>query len=87
MRHKKFEVAIGYCENALRAMPENPTALKMLMNIMREIALRASSDGEKVHYFKQARDIARHGRTVSAEHLKEFIDFQYKFNSELPVDL
>jgi SAM-dependent methyltransferase len=85
MRAKQWEEAIAFAERSLKISPENPTSLQQLMNIMREIALSASSEKEKIHYFEQARNIARHGRLVSTQHFKEFIDHTYLFNSQLPT--
>jgi hypothetical protein len=85
MRAKQWEEAIAFAERSLKISPENPTSLQQLMNIMREIALSASSEKEKIHYFEQARNIARHGRLVSTQHFKEFVDHTYLFNSQLPT--
>jgi len=85
MRAKEWKDAIKYCESGLRSNPENPTALQQMMNIMRELALKSGSSHEQIHYFTQARNIARHGKNVSAQHLKEFVDHDYLFNSQLPI--
>lgn len=85
MRAKQWEKAIGYAEQGLRNCPENPTSYQQLQNILREMALKASSPKEKAHFFEQARNVARHGRSVSAQHFKEFVDTTYLFNSMLPT--
>lgn len=85
MRAKQWEKAIKYCETALKNCPENPTSLQQLMNIMREMALKSSNKKEQNHFFEQARNICRHGRQISAQHFKEFVDHTYLFNAQLPT--
>jgi tetratricopeptide (TPR) repeat protein len=83
MRAEQWEDAIKYAEQGLKLKPENPVSLSQLVTIMRELALRSDSKG-KVHYFTQARNIARHLRDVSAQHQREAIDMIYSFDAQLP---
>lgn len=83
MRCEQFKEAIGYCERALLAKPENPVSLHQMTNIMREMAIRAGDDRERTHYFVQAREVARHLRNVSTQHFKEATDLIFLFNSKL----
>ncbi len=85
MRAKEWPDAIKYLECALKSNPENPSSLQMMMNCMREMALKALDDKEKIHYFRQARDVSRHGKMISKQHFKEFVDHEYLFNSQLPM--
>lgn len=84
MRAGEFTTAIKFAEQALLAKPENPTSLNQLANIMREMALRAKDERERLHYFDQARQIARHWRNVSTQHFKEATDLILFLNSKLP---
>lgn len=83
MRAEKWEEAIKLAELGLHLKPENPVSLSQLINIMREIALRAKDDKAKIHYFKQARDIARHLKAVSAQHFREATDMIYTFDAQI----
>lgn len=84
MRAEKWHEAIKYCERALIAKPENPVSLHQMANIMRELALRAKEEREKLHYFEQAREVARHLRKVSSQHFREATDLVFLFNSKIP---
>lgn len=84
MRCERWTEAIGYCERALLAKPENPVSLHSMANIMREMALRAKDEKEKLHYFDQARQVACHLRNVSTQHFREASDLILLFNSKLP---
>lgn len=84
MRADKWKDATAYAEMALAMRPENPTSLNHLANIMREMALRASAPQEKLHYFVQAREVARHLRAVSTQHFREATDLIFFFNSKIP---
>jgi hypothetical protein len=83
MRSDSWTEAIKYCERSLVAKPENPVSLHQMTNIMREMALRAGDERERVHYFLQAREVARHLRNVSTQHFKEATDLIFLFNSKL----
>lgn len=83
MRAEQWEEAIKLAELCLTLKPENPVALSQLVNIMREVALRAKDEKSKAHYFKQARDIARHLRLVSAQHFREATDMIYTFDAQI----
>lgn len=86
MRSKKFNEAIKYAELGLKCKPGNPASLGQLINIMREIAISPETIPEKrIHYFVQARQIARHLREVSLQNFRESVDFIYLFNSNLPI--
>ena len=84
MRAEQWKDAIQYCERALVAKPENPVSLHAMCNIMREIAIKAKTNEEKIHYFNQARDVAIHLRRVSSQHFREATDLIYLFSSHLP---
>ncbi len=85
MRAQKFDEAIRYCEKSLEMKPENPVSLNQMANIMREYAIRAKDNPkEQVHYYVQAREVARHIRNVSSQHFKEATDMIYLFNSFIP---
>jgi SAM-dependent methyltransferase len=84
MRANEFIEATHYAEDALQMKPENPTSLNHLANIMREIAIRGKGTKEKLHYFLQAREVARHLRNVSTQHFREATDLVLFFNSKLP---
>ncbi len=86
MRAEQWHEAIKYCEESLLMKPENPVSLHHMISIMREIAMRASDKKEKIHYFVQAREIARHLRNVSTQHFKEATDMIYLFNSKIPFE-
>lgn len=85
MRAEKWEDAITYAEQGLKAKPENPSSLNQLINIMREMALRAPDDKTRVHYYTQGRNIAKHLRDVSTQHFREAMDMIYLFNAQLDV--
>lgn len=85
MRSEKFHEAIKYAEIGLNMKPENPPQLLVLINSMRELGLRASKNEEKIHYFTQARNIARHLREVSHQHFREALDLVYFYNAHLPT--
>lgn len=84
MRAKKFEEAIRYCERSLMMKPENPLALNIMINTMREMGLKAKTEKERLHYYAQAREVARHLRNVSHQHFREATDMIYIFNSLIP---
>ena len=86
MRANKWEEAIALAEEGLSKKPENPSSLNQLINIMREMALRADAPEAKRHYFKQAREISRHLRQVSQQHYKEAMDYIMLFNAHLPME-
>jgi hypothetical protein len=83
MRSEQWQEAIKWGELGLKVKPENPSSLSQLINIMREIALRATDEKSKEHYFKQARDISRHLRMVSTQHFREAVDMIYTFDAQL----
>ena len=85
MRAQKFDEAIRFAELGLKAKPNNPVNIGQLINIMREIAIRSETEEKKIHYFEQARQIARHLREVSLQNARESVDFIYLFNSHLPI--
>lgn len=85
MRAGALEEAVKYCEGSLKSKPENPGALHRMSNCMREMALRAKTEQEKVHYFGQALEVARHLRATSAQHFKEATDLIYLYMSHLPL--
>lgn len=84
MRAEAFPEAIKYCERALKAKPENPSSLHQMCNIMRELAIREKTIQGKLHYFDQARQVAKHLRATSSQHFREATDLIYFFNSKLP---
>jgi len=84
LRAQEFPTAVKYAELGLKMKPENPVSLHQLMNCMREIAIKAQDMNEKLHYFFQAREIARHLRHTSTQHFKEATDMIYFFNSKIP---
>lgn len=86
MRASEFMEATKYIEKALTWKPENPVCLNQLANTMRELALRAKTPHEKLHYFHQAREVARHWRHTSTQHFREATDLIYFFNSKLPFE-
>ncbi len=83
MRAEQWEEAIKMGEMCLSLKPENPVVLSQLINIMREMALRSPDAKTKTHYFKQARNIARHLKEVSAQHFREAVDMIYTFDAQL----
>lgn len=85
MRSEQFKEAIKYCERALIAKPENPVSLHAMCNIMREMAIRGKTRQEKIHYFTQAREVAKHLRNVSSQHFREATDLIYLFSAHLPL--
>lgn len=85
MRAKRWEEAIVYAENGLKAKPANPVSIGQLLNIMREIAISSNSQEKQKHYFTQARQIAKYLKEVSLQNSREAIDFIYLFNSKLPI--
>lgn len=52
---------------------------------MREIAIHAEEPQKRLHYFSQARQIARHLKESSLQNMREAVDFIYLFNSKLPI--
>ncbi len=86
MRAEQWTEAVNYAERALLAKPENPTSLHQLCNIMREKALRGKTPTEKLHYFKQAREVALHLRRVSSQHFKEATDLIFLFHAHIPFE-
>lgn len=85
MRAEKFEDALKCAEAALKAKPENPASLGQLINIMRELALRARSQGDKEaesHYWKEGITIAKHLQNVSTQHYGEALNFIYQFAAQ-----
>lgn len=84
MRAGELQAATKFAEKALLWKPENPVSLSHLVNIMRELALKAKDPKEKLHYFIQAREIASHWRHVSGQHFKEATDLILFFNSKIP---
>lgn len=86
MRAEKWDEAIRLAELSLKLKPENPVGLSQLINIMREMALRSGDEKTKIHYFKQARDIARHLKEVSSQHFREAVDMIYTFDAQLPLE-
>lgn len=86
MRAEQWQDAIKYGELGLRSKPENPSSLSQLVNIMREMALRSTDAKGRVHYFRQARDIANHLKSVSTQHFRECLDMVYTFEAQLPIE-
>jgi tetratricopeptide (TPR) repeat protein len=86
MRAERWQDAIKFAELGLSLKPENPSNLSQLINVMREMALRSDDKKVKEHYFKQARDIARHLRIVSAQHDREALDMIYTFDAQLSFE-
>lgn len=84
LRAEKFQEAVQFAEQGLAMKPENPVSLHQLTNIMREMALKAKNQKERLHYFNEARKVCRHLRFVSTQHFKEATDLIYSFNAELP---
>lgn len=85
MRAEEWELAIKSAETALKYKPENPASLSQLINIMREMALRAQGDAKK-HYYSQGLNIGNHLMKVSSQHHRESLDIIYSFASNLPVE-
>lgn len=85
MRFGKPEDAIKYCEKGLAVKPANPIFLNMMINIMREMAVRANTNESKAHYFKQAIEIAEYLIKVSPEHLAIGTDMKYLFKANIPI--
>lgn len=86
MRADKFDDAIKYAEHALQCKPENPASLGQLMNIFRELALRARTNCEpekEKKYWSEARAVAAHLRSISTQHFKESTDAIYLFNAQI----
>lgn len=83
MRAKEWKVALDYCEQALKAKPENPTSLYHMTNIMREMAIESKDIEAKTHYFLQAREVAKHLRKTSMQHFKEATDLIMLYNAQL----
>jgi SAM-dependent methyltransferase len=86
MRADKFDDAIKYAEHALQCKPENPASLGQLMNLFREMALRARTNCEpekEKKYWSEARAVAAHLRSVSTQHFKESTDAIYLFNAQI----
>jgi tetratricopeptide (TPR) repeat protein len=86
MRAKQWKEAVNLCEEALSMKPENPVCLNQLCNIMRELALSSGDPKEKIHFFNQARNVAKHLRAVSAQHFNEASDLIFAFAAELPLN-
>lgn len=88
LRFEKYKEAIKYCEESLKMVPENETALSQMINILRQLALKdengnPSDDETRIHYMTQARDVARHIRAISPAKLKDALDLIYLFNAKL----
>lgn len=86
MRAGKFQLAIKYCERALKMKPENPGSLHQLAMCFRELGIRSTDGRERVHNFQQAQEVCQHMRMVSSQHFKEATDLLYFFNSKIPFD-
>lgn len=84
MRAEKWQTAIDYAHKALEYKPQNPASYSQLVQIMREMGLRATDDQTRVHYFTQARNIAQHIKAISAQHFRESLDMIYTFNALIP---
>lgn len=87
MRFGRWREATKFAELGLKMKPENPVSLSQLANIMREMALAAKDSKERVHYFKQAREVARHLKTVSSQHFEESTNLIYKYSEDIPVEV
>lgn len=83
MRSNKYEDAINYLKTGLELKPQNPSMYMQLINCMRELAIRSDDKNQKIYYFTQARDIARHLNRTSLQNLKESTDLIYLFNSQI----
>lgn len=86
IRSENYDSAIKYIETSLQKRPENPPSLIQLITVMREFALRASSESERIHYWKEAVKIAKHLKLVSLQHARESQDFIFQFSSQIPVE-
>lgn len=84
MRAHKWDQAIEWAEKNLKMRPENAVAYHQLANTLREVAIKSKDANERLHYFLQAREVCRHLRNVSAQHMKEATDLIYLFNSKIP---
>lgn len=85
LRSKQYARASEYCELALSMKPENPIVLLFLTNTMREMALHAKSEKERLHYFNQAREVAAHLKFTSLEHYRDAENLILLYNSHLPT--
>ena len=86
MRAGKFQDAIKYAELALKNKPENPASLGQLINIFREMALRAREQGDKESekkYWQEGREVARHLGSISTQHFTQSLDYIYLFNAQI----
>lgn len=84
MRAEQWKEAIDLAHKALEYKPQNPATYSQLVQIMREMGLRATDQETKTHYFKQARNIAQHIKAISAQHFREATDMIYTFNALIP---
>lgn len=85
MRMDRYEDAIKFAEKSLQVKPENVPGLTALINCMREIAIRSDTEEKKQHYFKQAREVARHLRMTSHQSFADATNQIFLYNSKIPV--
>lgn len=85
MRAKDWRSAIQYVESSLEMRPESPASLNQMIMTMRELAIAATNEKEKAHYFQQAIDACKHLRLVSLQHYPEAMELLFSFQAHLPV--
>ncbi len=87
MRAKKFPEALKYAEDCLKVKPHNPVCYLQIINIMRELAIHAPDDHEKIHYFTQGRNVAKFLASISQQHFADAMTYIYYFNAQIPEEV
>ncbi len=85
MRAEQYDAALKYCEKALKLKPENTPALGAMINIYRELALRARNQQDhelEKSYWQQGITVAKHLQNVSTQHYSQAVDFIYHFGAQ-----
>ncbi len=86
MRAEQYDAALKMCEKALKLKPENTPSFGHMINIYRELALRARNQQDKeqeVDYWKQLIIVAKHLQNVSTQHYAQAIDYIYMANAQI----
>ena len=86
MRARCFPEAVKFIEDGIKMSPENPVMLNQMANCMKELGIRATEPAERLHYFRNGLEVARHLRATSPSHLKEATDLIYMFAAEIPLE-
>lgn len=85
LRFQRFEESIEYSKKALLMKPNNPQAITLIINAIREMAIRSKDAEEQTSLFQEARRLAGGLGQVSAQHMREAIDYNYLFSAQIPM--